>query len=474
MSFVVTAPELVEAAAQDLAGVRSALGQATAAAAAPTTGILSAGADEVSAAIASVFGSHGQEFQALSAQAAAFHEEFVNLLNASAGSYLSTDLANAEQTLLSGATAAAPTTLGSFAATVAGPYKSLITNTVTNLDSLGNALASNPTPILRQFLNNQVGYVETGIANLSNVPAIVANSIQNIANFNPVALAQLLINQQIGYAQTIATALGSAAHDFTTGLYALPASFQSAFQALSTGNFSGALTDLGTGFGNLFITGFNVTAGADAVLTITPTGTLGDLLPILSVPGEMAQNFTNLLPAGSIPAQVAQHFTNVVNTLTDTTVTSTLNLFIEPDGGIGVIIDANLGVPLTLGIEALGAPLATAGALHSSVTSFVDAVATGNPLGAAAAVLDAPAVVANGFLNGQSTLPLTIDALRIPTTLNLPLDGILVPTGPYTATIPLLGGDFPVTGTPVGGIIPGLLTFVPGELAQALGAPDTL
>lgn len=56
---------------------RAALSEATAAAAIPTTQVLAAAADEVSAAIAELFGAHGQEFQALSAQASAFHDRFV-------------------------------------------------------------------------------------------------------------------------------------------------------------------------------------------------------------------------------------------------------------------------------------------------------------------------------------------------------------------------------------------------------------
>ena len=52
-------------------------------------------------------------------------------------------------------------------------------------------------------------------------------------------------------------------------------------------------------------------------MSITPTGALGDLLPILSIPGQMAQNFTNLLPAGSIAAHMSQNFTNVIKTVTD-------------------------------------------------------------------------------------------------------------------------------------------------------------
>jgi hypothetical protein len=38
---------------------------------------LAAGADQVSEGIAALFGSHAQAFQALSAQAASFHQQFV-------------------------------------------------------------------------------------------------------------------------------------------------------------------------------------------------------------------------------------------------------------------------------------------------------------------------------------------------------------------------------------------------------------
>lgn len=70
-------PEMVAATASDLASLGAALSEATAAAAIPTTQVLAAAADEVSAAIAELFGAHGQEFQALSAQASAFHDRFV-------------------------------------------------------------------------------------------------------------------------------------------------------------------------------------------------------------------------------------------------------------------------------------------------------------------------------------------------------------------------------------------------------------
>ncbi len=77
MAFVVAVPEFVSAAASDLANIGSTISDANTAAVAPTTGVLAAGADEVSVAIATMFGAHGQAYQALSAQATSFHQRFV-------------------------------------------------------------------------------------------------------------------------------------------------------------------------------------------------------------------------------------------------------------------------------------------------------------------------------------------------------------------------------------------------------------
>ncbi len=55
MSFVTAVPELVAAAATDLAGIGSQLSEATAGASASITGVAAPAADEVSAAIAALF-----------------------------------------------------------------------------------------------------------------------------------------------------------------------------------------------------------------------------------------------------------------------------------------------------------------------------------------------------------------------------------------------------------------------------------
>jgi len=95
MSFVTTQPEALAAAAGSLQGIGSTLSAQNAAAAAPTTGVVPAAADPVSALTAAQFAVHAQMYQAVSAQAAEIHELFVNTLGTSSVSYLVTEVANA-------------------------------------------------------------------------------------------------------------------------------------------------------------------------------------------------------------------------------------------------------------------------------------------------------------------------------------------------------------------------------------------
>jgi hypothetical protein len=95
MSFVTAQPETLTAAADNLSGLGSTLSAQNAAAAAPTTGVVPAAADEVSALTAAQFAAHANMYQQVSAQAAAIHEMFVATLNGSAGTYAATEAANA-------------------------------------------------------------------------------------------------------------------------------------------------------------------------------------------------------------------------------------------------------------------------------------------------------------------------------------------------------------------------------------------
>jgi PE family len=95
MSFMNAQPAELTAAAENLQGIGSILAAQNVAAAAPTTSVLPAAADEVSALTAAQFATHAAMYQAISAQAAAIHDMFVNTLGVSAGSYAATEAANA-------------------------------------------------------------------------------------------------------------------------------------------------------------------------------------------------------------------------------------------------------------------------------------------------------------------------------------------------------------------------------------------
>ncbi|MGB9223716.1 hypothetical protein [Mycobacterium sp.] len=387
--------------------------------------------------------------------------------------------------------------MNDFGATVAAPYQALVSNTTTNLQLLNSTVSANPTPLLRQVMRNEAAFGQTignsfqsGVQNLpselANLPTTIQTGFQGLSTANPVTALQGVINSDMAYNQVITTSLQHANTDIVNGFDALPNSFQAANNAFAVGDFTGGLKLIGGGFLNRFLSGFNTVTGADGVITVTPIGAVGDVLPTFSIPGEMAQNFTNMLPVGSIPAQLLQNFTNVVNALTNTSVTSTVGIVLDPNspqtGFLGTTIDAHMGLPLQLAIEALGGPANGLNALGTSLNTFTNAVQAGNVSAAAAAVLDAPATFADGFLNGQTTLPLSLTVslfgTPFPSTLNVPLDGLLVPSGPYHAAVDgsaLFGPgvilDSTVTGTPIGGLLGGLLGFLPADLASVIGGP---
>jgi hypothetical protein len=496
VSFVVTAPELVTEAAGDLAGIGSSLGEATAAAA-PTTGVAAAAADEVSIAISELFGTYGREFQAASARAAAFHDEFVGLLNGGAAAYLGTEIANVEQGLLNAVNAPARTLGGGAAA--AGPggaYGQLVANTTANLQSLSNSWSADPFPFLRQVLVNEQGYlrqiaaalassIQNFPANLANLPATIQAGIQQLSAFNAAYYVQQFFTTQLGFAQTFVTNLSSAVTGIVTGLPAFGAGLQMAWQAALAGNYFGAVQDVAQAFANLLVTGANPgtptisLVGTTLTATVNPTllGPLGNLFTIANIPGQEAQYFTNLMPP-SILRQMSQNLTNVLNTLSIPSISATATLpLLNPTAGS---LSAFFGVPLVLTYAVAGAPIAALNGAATSATAVQQALLAGNGVGALGALGDAPAVVANGFLNSDTLVDTTIPVATglpapLPSTvsivLHLPFDGILVPPHPLTATIVVPGlFSTPVTvfGTPFMGLVPLLVNYLPQQLAASI------
>jgi hypothetical protein len=95
MSYVIAAPEMMTSAAADLAAIGSNVSAAHMVAAAPTVAVVPAAADEVSAAIASVFANHAQAFQGLAGKAAAFNDQFVQTLKSGGAAYAQTEATSA-------------------------------------------------------------------------------------------------------------------------------------------------------------------------------------------------------------------------------------------------------------------------------------------------------------------------------------------------------------------------------------------
>jgi hypothetical protein len=108
MSFLTAVPQELAAAAAQLAAIGSALAAQNAGAAAPTTAIAPAAADQVSIIQSSIFTAYGALYQEVSAQAQAIQEQFVQTLGLSSGTYEQSESANAAASALSAAASAAP------------------------------------------------------------------------------------------------------------------------------------------------------------------------------------------------------------------------------------------------------------------------------------------------------------------------------------------------------------------------------
>lgn len=112
MSYVTAGPEAMLARAADLAEVGATIQEANTIAATQTTGLPAAAADGVSAAVAAVFESHAENYQAIGAQMAALHDQFVQKLAAGSAAYANAEAANVQQGLLDAVNAPAQALLG--------------------------------------------------------------------------------------------------------------------------------------------------------------------------------------------------------------------------------------------------------------------------------------------------------------------------------------------------------------------------
>ena len=140
MSFVITAPETLTAAAGDLQGI----GSAIAAAATPTTAVFPPAADAVSVRTASLFAAYGQRYQEIAARAEAFHQQFVQTLINGSDSYAQAEASNAAATQLAPTLPAQQTMTGSLS--VASQVQSAPTTTSSTNVALIMGGTGNPQP----------------------------------------------------------------------------------------------------------------------------------------------------------------------------------------------------------------------------------------------------------------------------------------------------------------------------------------
>jgi PE family len=95
MSYVNAIPQAMADAAGNLASIGSTINTANASAAAGTSGVKAPGGDPVSAFVSALFAVHAQNYQVAGAQAANFHDQFVQTLREGAASYARAEAANA-------------------------------------------------------------------------------------------------------------------------------------------------------------------------------------------------------------------------------------------------------------------------------------------------------------------------------------------------------------------------------------------
>ena len=94
-AYLIAAPDLIDAAATDVASIGAALREAHTATTVQTVALVPAAADEVSTATAKLLSCYAQDYHSLAGQATGFHEHFVQHLKASARSYACAEAANA-------------------------------------------------------------------------------------------------------------------------------------------------------------------------------------------------------------------------------------------------------------------------------------------------------------------------------------------------------------------------------------------
>ncbi|WP_156766982.1 PE-PPE domain-containing protein, partial [Mycobacterium sp. E796] len=192
MAYALAQPQVMATAAADMAVIGTRLNDAAAATVGRTTGVLAAGADEVSAAVAALFSATGKEWQALLGRAAALNTEFASALTSAADAYANTEATGVAALAATGgaATSAAdpPVTLVLGGSGMPIPPATFVANVVSKY------VAPNFPVGLVQALSLPAGeYPDSGIKDL----------MQNISIARGVTILNNAIQQQLAAGNTV-------------------------------------------------------------------------------------------------------------------------------------------------------------------------------------------------------------------------------------------------------------------------------
>ena len=203
MTYVTTDPEALLAAATNLEGIGSGLATQNSAAAGPTTGILPAAADEVSALQATQFDAYGALYQQISAQATAIQELFVHTLRTSADSYGATEAANtaaAAPSVAAGGLSAVSGTTQASDFGLAGTLSNSAILATMNGANFGSA-TSEFTSLGKGFITNPPGVVAAGTLTSQQTLASEATAAASASPASNAAVAPVSVG--VGQAATV-------------------------------------------------------------------------------------------------------------------------------------------------------------------------------------------------------------------------------------------------------------------------------
>jgi hypothetical protein len=303
MPSLTTQPQLIAAAAADVAKINSAIGAANAAAAGPTTGLVAAAQDEVSAATAALFAGYGKEYQAVLKQAAAFHEEFAAALASAGNAYAHAEAANASaisgalraftspiQSLLGGGTSA---TVAVGTTGAAAPLLRALSDPAGTITTLVLGASGYPIPSQEYIDGIPLLYINPFYPSGTNVGVNTPEGLYPLTGVN-----SLTFNQSVSQGLTI---LNNAIHSLATPGNTINVFGYSQSAAIVSLEMQ-ALNPTNTPGGSLLPSGvsLNFTLVGDVS---NPNGGLLARLPGLSMPS-LGFTFGTATPDNSFPTRI--------------------------------------------------------------------------------------------------------------------------------------------------------------------------